>query len=305
MLSRMKKDTKIIFIGQGLFGFTGLKKLLKEPWINKIKIAGIISLENNTYVHSVAQDLNIPFCSSEQIQHSFSWISNLNPDLAIMMNFPHKLTSSFIELFKNGIINIHPSDLPKYKGGAPYEASILNEDSLVLTAHFIDCKFDSGPIIKKTDPVDIRFLTLETVYHLSCQKAVDILDKILPLIAENKLCSIKQNKCMESYFWYKDLPQKIRLIFQSDTHEMLARKMNAYSPRSIKIGEIMHKGEIKTIEIDNLYTVDIKMNKRAGEIIKIDLDRKKMHISTKDGFSVVCFNNNSDMWCKAMKTVEE
>ena len=81
-----------------------------------------------------------------------------------------------------GVINIHPGLLPFYRGCTAVEWSILNDDKVSNTAHFIDSGFDTGPIIKvewykfskKATYQNIR----TKVYSRGCRLAAEILFKI-------------------------------------------------------------------------------------------------------------------------------
>ena len=71
-------------------------------------------------------------------------------NLAVSMNWPTLIKKSFIDLFPKGIINIHPGDLPKYRGNATVNWAILNDEKRIgLTLHLMNEKLDEGPIVNK------------------------------------------------------------------------------------------------------------------------------------------------------------
>ena len=49
----------------------------------------------------------------------------------------------------NGVVNIHPGLLPKYRGCSCTEWAILNDEKIGNTAHYMDSEYDSRPIIIK------------------------------------------------------------------------------------------------------------------------------------------------------------
>ena len=59
------------------------------------------------------------------------------------------IKKKIIDLFQIGIINLHPGNLPFYRGCSAPEWQLYNGDDIVSTAHFIDSSIDSGPIIDK------------------------------------------------------------------------------------------------------------------------------------------------------------
>ena len=83
-------------------------------------------------------------------------INEYQPELIVLAGFMRVLSSDFVGKYKNRMINIHPSLLPRYPG--------LNTHQRVITAgarehgasvHFVTADIDSGPIIiQRTVPVD-------------------------------------------------------------------------------------------------------------------------------------------------------
>ena len=75
-------------------------------------------------------------------------LQDSNPDLIVLAGFMRILTPIMIEAFKNRIINIHPSLLPKYPGLDTHNAVIENGDlKHGVTIHFVNEVLDGGQII--------------------------------------------------------------------------------------------------------------------------------------------------------------
>ena len=80
-------------------------------------------------------------------------VINQNPDLIILAGFLWKVGLDWIEAFKNKIINIHPSLLPKYGGKGMYGNHIHNavkencESETGITIHYVNEAYDEGAII--------------------------------------------------------------------------------------------------------------------------------------------------------------
>ena len=72
----------------------------------------------------------------------------LEVDAAVVCSFNYKIPKILLESTKDGFLNVHPSMLPKYKGGNPYSRVIMNgETETGVTIHFMDENFDTGDII--------------------------------------------------------------------------------------------------------------------------------------------------------------
>lgn len=110
--------------------------------------------------------------------------ANLNADLGIVAAYGKIIPSQVIESFPHGLINIHPSLLPKYRGASPIQAVIAaGEKETGVTIMKIDEEMDHGPLlyqftspIKKTDTTgSLR----ERVFEKSAKKLVEILPSYL------------------------------------------------------------------------------------------------------------------------------
>jgi len=76
-----------------------------------------------------------------------TWIRSLAPDLLVVLSWPTRMPASFLDLFKHGAVNIHPSLLPALRGRDPIFSAILNnEPGFGITFHKLTSKLDSGPI---------------------------------------------------------------------------------------------------------------------------------------------------------------
>ena len=105
-------------------------------------------------------------------------------DLICLAGFMKILSSSFIKKFKNPILNIHPSLLPKYKGLNTHRRAIENKDKFSgATVHLVSAKLDSGKIILQKK---VRILKSDIEKTLA-KKVLKIEHKIYPAAIEKIL----------------------------------------------------------------------------------------------------------------------
>jgi len=71
-------------------------------------------------------------------------------DLSLLINggTPRKLNSGMLKSVPQGVINVHPGVLPKYRGASCVEWAIYNDERVGNTAHFMADGYDEGPIIQ-------------------------------------------------------------------------------------------------------------------------------------------------------------
>lgn len=85
-----------------------------------------------------------------------------------------------IKKFEQGILNIHPSLLPKYRGASPAVGIILNEEKVTGFSFIqVDEKVDHGPIVFQEQFPISNQITAADLYRQTFQKAADKLPKIL------------------------------------------------------------------------------------------------------------------------------
>ncbi len=97
------------------------------------------------------------------------WIESRRADLVALAGFMQLLSRSFVERFRNRVVNVHPALLPAFPGldavGQALEAGV---EVTGVTVHFVDEGIDSGPVIVQRRvgvPVDRNRAALEEAIH--------------------------------------------------------------------------------------------------------------------------------------------
>src|SRR3989344_6677442 len=119
-----------------------------------------------------------------------------NVDLILLIGYMRILSPWFVSKYKNKIMNIHPSLLPKYAGGMDKDvhAEVLKNKETITgaTLHFVDEGKDTGPIILQKE---VKIENNETVDSLKekVQKAEqDIIIRAIDLYEKGKI-KVKNN----------------------------------------------------------------------------------------------------------------
>ena len=72
----------------------------------------------------------------------------LSPDIVVVVSYGQIISKNFLNIAKFGFINIHASLLPKWRGAAPIQRAIMNEDKKIgVSIMKIEEKLDSGPVL--------------------------------------------------------------------------------------------------------------------------------------------------------------
>lgn len=134
---------KIIFFGSGWFVTPVIEKL------SNFDLSLVVTNETSGRVVEFCRENNIPFVSSNlKDRETVERIKNLKPTVAILASYGAFIPDEVIGIFQNGIINIHPSLLPKWKGPSPIPYTLLNgETTTGVTLIKLDDQIDHGPIL--------------------------------------------------------------------------------------------------------------------------------------------------------------
>lgn len=124
-----------------------------------VKIVLVVSNKKEAYGVERANKANIPVAIVESTkerdideQRLIKAIDAAQADLVVMAGFMRILTPLFIEHYKNKLLNIHPSLLPKYKGLNTHQRVLAdNEKKHGCTVHLVTNELDGGPVIAQAE----------------------------------------------------------------------------------------------------------------------------------------------------------
>ena len=187
---------------------------------------------NISPVQGISETLGIDVRSPSYLngnQEEINFINNLNADLAIVVAYGKIIPNEILSLTKKGFINIHASLLPKWRGAAPIQRSIMNLDKETgISIMRIINELDAGPV-SKNYKISIsdndNFLTLsEKLSSLASEKLLENIDDIL----EDKVTFYDQNNLEATYA--KKILKSEGKINWNETGEKIIGKINGLNP---------------------------------------------------------------------------
>ncbi|MBR2180112.1 MAG: methionyl-tRNA formyltransferase [Selenomonadaceae bacterium] len=149
-----------------------------------------------------ALDNSIPILQSEKIktEEATEQLEQLKPDLIVVVAFGQILSKRILDLPKFGCINVHASLLPRYRGAAPIEWSLINgETKTGVTTMMMDVGLDTGDMLIKRE-VDITEDMIlpelrEKLMQLGAEALIETIDKLV----EGTLERHKQDDSLSNY----------------------------------------------------------------------------------------------------------
>ena len=189
---------KIIYFGneqlaQGIKAKTPIFDALLD---NDYEIVALILPTANTRkpfpIDLKAKANHIPVHYTKDTSEILNIINQTQPDIGVLAAFSKFIPTSILEAIPNGIINIHPSLLPKYRGTTPIESALLNGDELAgVSVMRLVKAMDAGPTyaqgeVKITDQTTKQSL-YEHLANLGAKLLIDVLPGILAKTAPESL----------------------------------------------------------------------------------------------------------------------
>ena len=201
------KKLKIGFMGTPSFAVPILNSLIKDNYHIEFvytqsgRPAGRGLRKKNSEIYEVAKTKNINIRVPEKLDHEeINFISNKEIDIIIVAAYGLILPERILKMPKYGCLNVHASLLPKWRGAAPIQRSIMAGDKKTGISYMLmDKGLDTGPVIlQKETEIGENDNFLKVHDSLSLIASQTISETILKFI-EGKLATKEQNDNIASY----------------------------------------------------------------------------------------------------------
>lgn len=197
---------KIIFFGTDEFSLTALTGLLEADYPVIAVVTKPDSKQGRGHkltpppVKVLATKYDIPVWQPEKLGDITPDIQALSSPIGVLSSYGKIIPASTIELFKPGIINIHPSLLPLYRGPSPIETAIMNGDNRTgVSIMQLSAGMDDGPVyVAKEYPLSGKETNLE-LYPALATMGTELLLESLPDIANGLLQPYPQDETRAAY----------------------------------------------------------------------------------------------------------
>ena len=273
---------KIIFMGTPMFAVPILKSLYQNGYpITHVYTQPPQKSQrgqkiNKSPIQGIAETLNLEFRTPKYLKDNkeeYEYFKSIDADLAIVVAYGQIIPKEFMNLTKKGFINIHASLLPKWRGAAPIQRSIMNLDEETgFSIMKIAEELDTGPVCNSYK-IDLK----------DNLNASDVADKLSLIAAEKILDNIDDI-----------LEDKANFIEQDHSKATYAYKIQKAE------GEINWNDDAKIIvgKINGLYPVPgafFIFNGERYKILKAEIGngRGKAGEIISDSLEVACSKNQS------------
>ena len=186
---------------------------------------------NKSPVQGIAETLNIEYRAPETLKDNdeeFEYIKNLQADLAVVVAYGQIIPKRILDLTKKGFINIHASLLPKWRGAAPIQRSIMNlEKETGISMMKISEELDAGAVSNQYK-IELNGENTEEISEklslLAAEKILDEIDDVL----DDKANFIEQNHSDATYA--PKIEKSEGRINWNDSSDQIIGKVNGLYP---------------------------------------------------------------------------
>ncbi len=217
--------------------FSGRKKILTPP---PVKLW--------------AEENKIPYLQPQNLYEE-SFLNKIkNYNLFFVFAYNKILKKEILEIPNFGILNLHPSLLPKYRGPSPIISALLgDEKNTGLSIIRLDEKMDSGPIVFQKKIKIENWQKNNILEKFFAENGAEAFVKMLPDFLEGKIKEKKQEN--ENATYCKKFEKKDMEIFSSDDEYLKWRKFLAFS-KSFFMGEVEKRFVVTDAEFsDNKFLI--------------------------------------------------
>lgn len=199
---------KIIFMGTPDFAVPCLEKVVQSRhdvcavYTNPDKPKGRGYELAQSPVKQKALQYNIPVVQPKTLKNVDvqKEIVDFRPDVIVVVAYGKILPKAVLDIPKYGCINVHGSLLPKYRGAAPIQWSVINGEEVTgVTTMYMNEGLDTGDILLQEKTSIGSDETSKELFDRLCIMGADLLDKTLSKLQDGKLKSTKQNDEFATY----------------------------------------------------------------------------------------------------------
>lgn len=198
--------TNIVFFGTEEFSVPTLEALIASDY----EVAAVVTkpdsvrgrghkLDSPT-VAKIATSHGIKVLQPDKLSDIRDDLIEMHAPIGVLVSYGKIIPQSIIDVFPNGIINLHPSLLPQYRGPSPMEAAIVNGDSKTgLTIMSLVREMDAGPIYYQEEFPLSGAETKPELYDVLSRRGAELLVDKLPSILDGQLPAEPQDESVATY----------------------------------------------------------------------------------------------------------
>lgn len=274
---------RVIFLGTPDFGVPALENILLNSRHEVVAVVcqpdkmGSRGKVNFCAIKQCALKHNIPLYQFERISRDgLEVLSELKPDIMVTAAYGQILSQKVIDIPTHGIINIHGSLLPQYRGAAPIQYAVLKGDKTTgITILNTVLKVDAGEMILQGSLEIGDDETSGELFERMAQLGADLIVKALDLIEEGKAVYIPQDE--DKVTFSQKITAEMEKIDWTKSATEIHNLVRALNPSPVAWTSV----DGKRLKIFATKVVDVKHDKQPGTVLCCG--KKNLTVACGDG----------------------
>lgn len=278
----------IVFMGTPDFAVPSLKALIDEFGVKAVytqpdRPKGRGKKLAMSPVKEVAVENNITVFQPNSLRkepEAVEALKALEPDFIIVVAFGQILPKEVLDIPKYACINLHGSLLPKYRGAAPIQWSVINGEKIAgNTTMLMDVGLDTGDMLLKDEVEITRYMTSGELYEQLKNRGANLLVETIKKMQKGEITPIKQND--EESCYAPMLNKEMAKIDWNKSAEAIHNHIRGLNPWPVATTQY----EDKTMKIYESDFEESKSDKEVGTIVEVN--KKGIKVATSNGVLII------------------
>ena len=205
-MTMKKSDVRLVFMGTPEISAKVLREVINEGY----NVVGVIAQPDRPIGRKgellkvptkvVAEEHNIPVFQPLKIRKEYEFVKDLNPDLILTVAYGQIVPQGLLDIPRFGCLNLHGSLLPKYRGAAPIQYALINNEEVsgMTLMEMID-KMDAGRMYAKQEVIIDENDNSTSLFEKMGDAACALVREKLPLYLDGQLPGEEQDENLVTF----------------------------------------------------------------------------------------------------------
>ncbi len=276
------KSKRIIFMGTPNIS----SKVLEGMILNGYNVVAVIAQPDREVGRKkilepvptkvVAEKYNIPVYQPVKIRKEYEFVNELHPDVIVTLAYGQIVPQGLLDIPKQGCINLHGSLLPKYRGAAPIQYALINNEKVTgMTLMKMVKEMDAGEMYAIEEVAISDEDNATTLFEKMGDAALKLILRVLPDYLEGKIKGVEQDESLVT-FAPSIKPEEEKIDLNKSKEEIFGWIRGL----SDVPGAYLYFDNLK-LKIYRAQIISDEILGEVGEIVKAD--KFGLHIQTKNG----------------------
>lgn len=266
-----KSNIRILFMGTPEIASGVLSSLID----NGFNVVGVVSQPDRpvgrkhilmpTPTKEIALAHNIPVYQPIKIRKEFEFVKSINPDVIVVIAYGQILPQELLDIPKYGCVNLHGSLLPKYRGAAPIQYALINNEIITgMSLMEMTKDMDAGRVYATKEVKISEDDNSSSLFKKMGQAASELIIEALPHYIDGELKGIPQEEDKITFApMIKDEEEHL------DVNDHILHVFGMIRALADEPGAYLYLDEDK-VKIYKAQVVDFSIKHNIGEIFKAD-----------------------------------